>query len=36
MIACVGHTVTHAGSSPTSTRWLQKLHLWAVFVSGLM
>jgi hypothetical protein len=26
-IARVGHTTTHAGSRPTSTRWLQKLHL---------
>ena len=32
----VGHTITHAGSSPTSTRWAQKLHLAAVWVSGSM
>ncbi len=26
----VGHTITHDGSSPTSTRWAQALHLWGV------
>ena len=33
-IDCVGQTMTQLGSSPFSTRWAQKLHLWAVDVSG--
>src|SRR5688500_2058264 len=36
MIAWVGHTVTQAGSSPTSMRCEQKLHFSAEPSSGLM
>jgi Fe-S-cluster-containing dehydrogenase component len=35
LMAWVGHTTTHDGSRPSSSRWLQKLHLWAVVVCGL-
>ena len=36
MIAWVGHTVTHAGSSPASTRCEHRLHFSAELSSGLM
>jgi hypothetical protein len=35
-IASTGHTTEHAGSSPTSIRWAQKLHFSAEWSSGLM
>jgi hypothetical protein len=35
-IAWVGHTLTHAGSSPISRRCAQKLHFSALWSSGLM
>ena len=35
-IAPVGHTVTHAGSRPTSSRCAQRLHFSAELSSGLM
>ena len=35
-MASTGQTVTHAGSSPTSNRWAQKLHFSAEWSSGLM
>ena len=35
-MASVGHTTTHAGSSPESMRCAQKLHFSAVWSSGLM
>ena len=34
--ASVGHTTTHAGSSPISSRCAQKLHFSAEWSSGLM
>ena len=36
MMASVGHTTAQAGASPTSVRWAQKWHFWAVPLSGWM
>ena len=36
MIACVGHTISHDGFRPWSTRCAQKLHLAAVCEFGSM